>query len=223
MDEVDRELSRLHMSATGPTAMAIRAARASTTDKTWVFISLYVLLSVLLTPIASWILALYSSLMRGNNPGIINNPSFEDLVQGAISAALVFPLWLTNKVVKTRRKPLLNPRLFPFLILLGLVLAFEYLWFFHYFFSGSAPPIGDFVAQVGDAARSRWLYPLPFVVITVNLLMFARFSYISDDLADAVHGDLELVGQFGFIVVALASLVVSALLRSLLWLLGGIF
>jgi hypothetical protein len=203
--------------------MAIRAARASTADKTWAFVSLYVLLSVLLTPLASWILALYSNLMRGNNPGIINNPSFEDLVQGAISAALVFPLWLANRLIKTQRKPLLNPRLFPFLILLGLILTLEYLWFFSYFSSSRALPISAFLAQVGEVARSRWLYPLPFVVITVDLLMFARFSYISVDLADAVHGDIDFVGQFGFIVVALATLGVSALLRLLLWLLGGIF
>ncbi|HVF60266.1 MAG TPA: hypothetical protein VNJ70_10690 [Thermoanaerobaculia bacterium] len=194
MAEVDRGLAKLHMGAAGPLAIAIRAARASTADKTWAFASLYVLLPALLIPLASWVLALSSNLMRGNSPGLINNPSFVDLVQGAISAALAFPLWLTNRLIKTRRKPVLNPRLFPFLILLGLVFALEYFWFFYYF-SGSALSIGTFLAQVGHAARSRWLYPLPFVVITMNLLIFARFTYISDELADAVHGDLELVGH----------------------------
>jgi len=210
------------MGAAGPLATAIRKARTYTANRTWAFVSLYVLLPALLIPLASWILALYSSLMRGNNPGIINNPSFEDLIQGAISAALAFPLWLTNKLIKTRRKPILNPHLFPFLILLGIVFALEYLWFFYYF-SGSVLSIGAFLAQVGLAARSRWLYPLPFVVITMNLLIFARFSYISSELADAVHGDLELVSDFGFIAVAVVALVISALLRLLLWLLGVIF
>jgi hypothetical protein len=223
MAEVDRELARLHMSTAGPIAVAIRAAKAFTADKTWAFASLYVALPALLTPLASWILALYSNLMRGNNPGIVNNTAFEGLIQGAISASLAFPLWLTNKLIKTRRKPLINPRLFSFLMLLGLFLALEYLWFFYYFSADSALPIGDFLTQVGNAAKSRWFYPLPFVVITINLLMFAKFTYISVDLADAMHGDIDLVGQFGFIVVGLVSIAVSALLRLLLWFLGGIF
>lgn len=223
MAELDRELTRLHESAAGPVGIAIHAARASTADKTWALASLYVLLSVLLTPLASWLLALYSDLMRGNNLRVTNNPAFVDIAQGAISFALVLPLWLANKLIKTRRKPLLNPRLFPLLILLGLVLALEYLWFFAYFYTERALPISAFLAQVGNLAGSRWLYPWPFVVITINLLMAARFTYISDDLADAVHGDGDFVGTFGVIVVAMVSLAVSAVLRVLLWLLGVIF
>lgn len=220
MAELDRELTRLHMSAAGRVGIGIHAARASTADKTLALASLYVLLSVLLTPLASWLLALYSDLMRGK---MANNPAFEDLAQGAISFALVLPLWLANKLIKTQRKPLLNPRLFPFLILLGLGLALEYLWFFAYFSTDRAVPLSAFLAQVGNAARSRWLYPWPFVVITINLLMAARFTYISEELADVVHGDGDFVGNFGVIVVALVSLVVSAVLRVLLWLLGVIF
>lgn len=219
---LDQRLERLRRSTQPPFSSLVRATRNFTIDKSWQFFLSYTFLSILLAPLASYLLSLFVRLAQQNNSGLSNSTDYNDIVTGVVSAALALPLFATNKFIKTRRRPALNPKLAPLLITSAITVAFVYLYSYVHFITSGGVSVPEFLQVCKHAAATRWLFPLPIVVIVLNFIIYARFVYISQDVADFFN-DPDTGGYIKFAATAAIAIAVSAIIRLVIKLIAFVF
>ena len=181
-------------------------------DKSWVYLFLYTIMLLTLTPFASYLAGLFSAGIR-SNPNLSQSDEFMDAVKGVVSAALYLPLFLANKIAKSDDDdyPFVRNVFLPLLLVLSLAITIEYLCALDFFLYPGAFSRNDFLRRAHLAARTQWLYPLPFVVISLNLLIAARFIRLSSE--DAEFFNDEFGSYLKFAATAIAAIIISAILR----------
>ena len=211
VDEIDEKLRDLSTLAPTPVANLIGGLRTITIDKSFRFILSYAAFLLLLTPFASYLLVVFLRIGSLGNPNLFQSEEFKDLVRGVVSAALYLPLFLVNRLNKTHRCPTVRPGLLPVLIGLALIATFEYLCGTFYFLSPDDFSVTAFWEHMYLSARTRWLYPLPFVVIGINLMTAARFIRLSKETSELLDNELGVYLRFA--VIAIIAIGISAFIR----------
>jgi len=209
--KIDRRLTQLCRQVPSNVAAIIRNLRQFTSDKSLRALLSYALFLLILTPVASYLLILLFRIGSQTNPDQFDSPAFNDAVKGAVSFALYLPLLLANKINKSFRCPVVRPTFLPVLLLLAFVATIEYLAANFYFLNPDGFSLAAFWDHARTSASTRWLYPLPLVVIVMNVLTAARFVRYSEEAAEFLGS--ELGGYAKFLITAIGAIAISAIIR----------